>query len=486
MENYIDLSKLSRKGKYIDWSKSIGNYIHGVYDNEEFVVLIKDYNKPKTTLIVEYNNKLTNVKTGDFTNCRLGRVLGKITKDFKVEIGKIFKDDKRDLVITDREYRKEKHGKSIVNEKWYRCYCNKCTYEYWVRESSLLNLKTGCGACCQSPNVAVLGINTIWDNARWMCDLGVSEETAKNYLPNSNKKIEVVCVDCGKVKTITLSNLNKRKSISCKNCSDGKSYPEKFMISILSQLGIDFDSQLTKSSFTWCGEYKYDFYLPKYNMIIETHGLQHYEESSRKGARTLEEEQENDRVKEELALKNKIGKYLIIDCRYSEMEWIKNSVLNSELSDMFDLSNINWLKCEEFALSNLVKQVCNYWNNKQENETTRTLANIFSLNYTTIIEYLKTGTRLNWCYYDGKEEMKRCGNLRGTKINVYKHDKLIHTFNSIRESARELEKLYGEKMSNTSIVDRLNVDNKLCGKPYKGFTFKYATETEQNNQKESA
>ena len=26
---------------------------------------------------------------------------------------------------------------------------------------------------------AKLGVNTIWDKARWMCDLGISEEDAK-------------------------------------------------------------------------------------------------------------------------------------------------------------------------------------------------------------------------------------------------------------------------------------------------------------------
>ena len=50
----------------------------------------------------------------------------KKTIEFKVEIGQIFKDDKRDIVITNREYRKEKHGKSMVNVKYYKYTCNIC------------------------------------------------------------------------------------------------------------------------------------------------------------------------------------------------------------------------------------------------------------------------------------------------------------------------------------------------------------------------
>ena len=49
------------------------------------------------------------------------------------------------------------------------------------------------------------------------------------------------------------------------------------------------------------------FYLPKYNCIIETHGLQHYEESSMT-SRSLQEEIDNDLFKQEMALKNGIKK----------------------------------------------------------------------------------------------------------------------------------------------------------------------------------
>ena len=54
---------------------------------------------------------------------------------------------------------------------------------------------------------AKLGVNTIWDKARWMCDLGVSEEDAKSYMPQSNKSINVTCPLCGRVKKIKISNI---------------------------------------------------------------------------------------------------------------------------------------------------------------------------------------------------------------------------------------------------------------------------------------
>lgn len=57
----------------------------------------------------------------------------------------------------------------------------------------------------------------------------------------------------------------------------------------------------------------YDIYLPKYNLIIEVHGLQHYEEVDIFQS-TLEEVQSNDREKEEFAIM--LGyDYMVIDYR---------------------------------------------------------------------------------------------------------------------------------------------------------------------------
>src|SRR5574344_202584 len=45
-------------------------------------------------------------------------------------------------------------------------------------------------------------------------------------------------------------------------------------------------------------------------------------------------------------------------CRKSELEYIKNNIFESKLNEIFDLSKIKWDECEEFALSNRVKEAC--------------------------------------------------------------------------------------------------------------------------------
>ena len=168
--------------------------------------------------------------------------------------------------------------------------------------------------------------------------------------------------------------------------SDGISIPEKFMISILKQLNIEFITQLNKSTFKWCQNYKYDFYIPSLNMVVETHGGQHYERGFEScNGKTLKKEQENDRLKKELALNNNIKNYVVVDCRKSELEWLKENTIK-ELDRYFNLSNIDWGLVWNNSLKNLVYEVKRLveegYNNKQ-------IAEILDINEKTVRNYKK-------------------------------------------------------------------------------------------------
>ncbi|NGU31026.1 hypothetical protein G6Z34_13120 [Clostridium perfringens] len=148
--------------------------------------------------------------------------------------------------------------------------CEKCKkYEYYIEPDKLLHDRK-CPICTNKK--AVLGINTIWDTDRWMCDLGVSEEDAKKYSRGSGNYITVKCPDCGREKKKRIANIYNERSISCK-CNDNKPYPEKFVVNLLGQLEVDFK---TEHKPKWVDNKRYDFYVKDLNMIIETHGKQHY------------------------------------------------------------------------------------------------------------------------------------------------------------------------------------------------------------------
>ena len=451
------------KGK-TNWKATVGMELELLYKGE--VYKVKIVKSDKYRLWVDYNGYVYDkgVRQGHFLRGSFGRVLNIITNDFKYEIGINLKDNKRDLVVTDRKYIKDNYGQ---NRKWYKYTCNKCGWtEGWVIESSLKG-GTGCACCCNPSKILVPEINSIKAKTPWMIDLGVSEEDALTHTCGCNDKIEVTCPDCGKKKIMKISNLYKTKSIAC-TCGDGRSYPEKFMTNLLMQLGIDFETEYNPK---WIKPKRYDFYIPEYNMIIETHGEQHYKQQGR--GRNLETEQENDKLKKELALNNGIEHYIELDCFKSNMDYLKENILNSKLNKLFDLTQVDWLKCEKYALKNIVKEVCNYWNNKQECETTADLEKVFSLSRTSIIKYLHKGTKLGWCYYDPKEEkMKgssKSGKSKGKPMEIFKNGISLGIFESCYELERQSEELFGVRLLQRSIYLVCRGKQKI----YRGFTFKY-------------
>ena len=282
----------------------------------------------------------------------------------------------------------------------------------------------------------------------------------------------MTCPYCKKQKRIKINQIYNKKSIGC-TCGDGISYNEKFTIAMFNQLNIKYIKEYKPE---WSNNKRYDFYFEYNNKkyIIECHGEQHYKESfSTCGGRTLKEEQKNDIYKKELALNNGISEYIILDCSKSNFEQIKNSIINSKLASIFDLNNINLLKCEEFALSNRVKEVCDYWNNKEEWETTTTVGRVFNLDKNTICKYLKKGQTLNWCNYKVDEESTKFRSKNGKSnskpIEIFRNGKSLGVFPSCNELSRQSEELFGVKLLNSSISQVCNGKKQQ----YKGFTFKY-------------
>lgn len=467
------LDDIPRNKSKIDWSNCLEKKIYFIYEDIKDNFIIKHYNKHKDLLTIEYKNKLFNIKPYSITHCRISRILGIRTKEFKIEIGQIFKDEKRYLTIIDREYRKNKNGQ---DKKYYKYHCNKCGAELWAIESSLIINNHGC-SCCNG-KIVVKGINDIATTHPELVKYFVNVKDAYSHTYSSNKKVLMKCINCGYEKYISINNLSK-KGFSCSKCSDKISYPEKFMLNLLGQLNIDFIYQYSKVNSVWCGKYKYDFYfkLNGEEYIIETHGVQHYKENSN-FKMTLKEVQENDKNKKELATNNGINNnYIVLDCRKSELEFIKNNIINSRLNEIFDLNTIDWINIDSKSQKSLIKEVCDYWHlhNEINNEglLVSDLKSIFNIHTTTIGKYLKIGNKSGWCNYDYKNIAKKLrseiSKSRRKPVEIFKDGKSLGIFPSCSELERKSEKLFGVKLNNSCIT-------KVCRKEiqqYKGFVFKY-------------
>lgn len=360
------------------------------------------------------------------------------------------------------------------NKYGVRSYTCKCLKDGYVSKDVIEpNLLKGSGCPLCGGRVIVKGINDLATTKPEMVKYIVNKEDAYKYGKSSNKKVLMVCHDCGAKKMYLINNLCYKQKLPCK-CSDGISYPNKFIMPFLEQLGIKFQ---TEKRFTWLKDRYYDFYIKDYNCIIEAHGGQHYFPTNRKGARTLEEEIENDKFKKEKALENGISNYVVINCSISDREFIKNSILNSELPKLlnFNENDIDWYKCDEFALGNYAKHVCKLWDSGRFNTTTE-LCDYLGVS-ANAINYLRKGTELGWCNYDGQAEARKTINENAIKtkkrqskeVLVFKEGKYKGTFESAIELSRVSLEVFNENFQHNSIC-------RVCRgerNHHKGYVFKY-------------
>lgn len=225
-------------------------------------------------------------------------------------------------------------------------------------------------------------------------------EDCYNITCKSNKKFYFKCLDCGNISTNKKDlSLVMCQRYSCEFCSDGISIPNKIMANILKQLNIDFITELSSKEFSGKNFFYYDFYLPKYNMIIEVNGIQHYEETNR--GRNLFQEQMNDLFKYKCA-KNHVDKYIVIDCRQSELKWLRENI-TKELGEYFDLSKINWELAWKEGQSSKVIECWDLWNSGLE---VKNIADKMHISKVTVRSYLKRGTESEKCNYS-KENSKK-------------------------------------------------------------------------------
>lgn len=280
------------------------------------------------------------------------------------------------------------------------------------------------------------------------------------------------------MKYVVVSDLYSNNSMGC-YCGDSFSRGHKYIHKLLSQLSVDFIDNYKPKWSKYYNEYKnkemsgeYDFFVENMKLIIEVDGGFHRKDNKMSG-QSKDESKYIDEMKDKLAEENG---YKVIRIDY-EIGDFKENINNTSLAKLFDLSNINWAECEAFSLSNLVKSVCERWNNKKEWETTKSLAQEFGLSNTTIHSYIKRGVKIGWCEYSAEEENMK-NNLKNAdrnkarcnrKVEIFKDGQSKGVFESITSLCKKSQELFGVRL------DVGNVSNICRGKGIKskGFTFKY-------------
>lgn len=287
----------------------------------------------------------------------------------------------------------------------------------------------------------------------------VDVEDSKKYTEFSSKIVDVKCPNCGDIRTIRISDMSTY-GFNCHKCNDNISLPEKFCYNLLKELEVDFTKEKV---FNWSENKRYDFYIPSLDMVIEVHGEQHYTQSFKSlGGKSVEEEKVNDNYKENLAKLNGIKNYLIVDCRNSDLNWLKDNFIK-RLSSYFNLENIDWKNIYLNSNKSIVVYICEQWNRYYKTHTTKDLAELLKLNQSMIANSVKRGVSLGLCEYD--KEIERSKSARKISKPVIQLDldgNFVRELKSCREGL-----IYGFDNSSISACCR------GVRKVHKGFKFVY-------------
>lgn len=309
-------------------------------------------------------------------------------------------------------YRNPKHIFEVSPDAMYRCVKNNgCICPYCDRR------------------LVFVGETDMWTTNQELASMLKNSLDGYKYFATSSKKVDFICPKCGSVIKNKIINNVRMFGLSCDNCSDGMSFGEKFVYELLLQLNCEFIHDRT---IYWSEGKRYDFYIPKFNTIIETHGIQHYENSfirySNRNIRTVDEEKQNDEYKKDLALFNGIKHYIQLDCKMSDCDYIKNSIINSELNDLFDLSVIDWDKCLQSTFKSNVILCANLWNDGMK--STKDIARFTGIDISSVIPYLKKASKVGLCDYVKNYEQNR---NRYKRLLCVETEKIYEYINCVEE-----------------------------------------------------
>lgn len=459
----VDLDHLPRKNNKISWIDSVGYSIPFECDGLIGSLSIDRYDKAKRLVTVTYDGFQNSMRT-----CTL---IGGIGLKYLTQK----KTLSRDQVYYPGDRIETKSGNLLITKvtqspsgKWiYHYKCEKCGYKGTMTKHKLW-ASSGCPAC--SGTVVVPGLNDFNTKFPSLVKYLVNPNDGKKVTAGSDKKLKCKCPICGTEKMASPYAISHGK-FSCNQCSDGFSYASKALTALLRQVGITFESEYNP---TWAGDKRYDHYLPTLNTIIEEHGIQHYEDTSRS---TKDSQVANDLKKELMARKNGISEYIQLDCRVSDVMYIRKSIRQTNLLSILGVSDgeIDWDEIDYWASSvSYMRKACDLWNSRKY-ETTSGVAKEIGLCSKTISKYLIRGNKLGMTIYDSiaERDKVRKMNSDAMKMAVEKcrlddHSVVLATYDSISEASR----ITGIDKSHLAKVCRANTkgESRMAG----GFHWRYA------------
>jgi Zn finger protein HypA/HybF involved in hydrogenase expression len=327
----------------------------------------------------------------------------------------------------------KKSGSNLVLKEYdnynkpLKAYCPDCKQVFSTYMITIKN-NHGCCPCCKG-GVVIKGFNTFGDLYPDLIKYFKNKEDAFSHSYGSGEKIEMKCPDCGMEFTMALNHLSKR-GFSCPICSDKVSLPNRILRAFLKSVSKQIEKYGFEKDFDWSQGKIYDGFFIKNGKkyLVEMQGEQHYKDTWN----SKEETQENDRLKAQLAEENGF-ELIVIDCENSNFNYIKKSIMNSKLRELFSIRKRNWDAIFKQATSSLIVKAAELYNNGITSPTQ--IGKELGVHRKTVQNYLEKASQLKMINYEKK--------INPTySINVYDaFDTLLFKEIGLKDCVRNLENL---------------------------------------------
>ena len=256
----------------------------------------------------------------------------------------------------------------------------------------------GCPFC--AGNAVLKGYNDLWTTNPEMAQMLRDPNVGYKISRGSHREVEWICPTCGFPKKSTPKQV-AMYGLACSRCSDGISYPNRLIVALLEQLKIS--TFYPEWSPEWIGRCRYDVYFIYDNQeyIVEMDGgLGHG------GIDIVTQGQdtqglERDILKDEQASLHNI-EVIRIDCRYEQKDmhnrfkYIQESILNSRLNQLLDLTSVDWEQCNKEATKSLHMIAAQQYD---LGKGIREISEELHVHYSTVYSWLKRMSQEGLCSY---------------------------------------------------------------------------------------
>lgn len=147
----------------------------------------------------------------------------------------------------------------------------------------------------------------------------------KDYLGSSVRNLKIECGSCGNIYITSFSDYMNNMQIRCKSCANKESVSERRIREFLTDNEIIFEQEKTYDDCRDINKLPFDFYLPKYNLIIEFDGQHHFYEIGRGNYETTKK---HDEIKNQYCKDNNINLLRIPYWEGNNIEKIISKQLN--------------------------------------------------------------------------------------------------------------------------------------------------------------